>query len=347
METAPIRLGIVGCGGLTQTVHIPCVASLEAFRVVAVCDVREEAARRAAARLPGSRVFADAERLLEEDLDAVLICAPPAVHEAVTLAALERGRHVFLEKPPSMTAAGARRLVDAAAGKPVRTLVGTMWRHAPAHRMAKEISERPEFGTPLTFHARYVCPGPGMRMDWGLDRHADADMVRFFTLDHIVHLADATRFFMGDVASVHAIRSRTSEESYAFAVNLTFTSGRVGGWTLAFRAPAFDALIYLVGNGPATVQVRNWQQLEYVPPQPPLGRGGYQDHPRFQWDGGFGYADGVMRPGYREEWQAFAQAIREAGECHANVEDAWQAMRIIEALNESLREGQPVSLDAA
>jgi predicted dehydrogenase len=47
----------------------------------------------------------------------------------------------------------------------------------------------------------------------------------------------------------------------------------------------------------------------------------------------------------REEWQVFARAIREAGECHANVEDAWQAMRIIEALNESLREGRPVALD--
>ncbi len=95
-----------------------------------------------------------------------------------------------------------------------------------------------------------------------------------------------------------------------------------------------------------SAQVRNWQQLEYVPPQPPLGRGGYQDHPRFAWDGGFGYADGVMRPGYREEWQAFARAIQEGSECHANVEDAWQAMRIIEALNESLCEGKPVSLGA-
>src|SRR5436305_5516423 len=102
METRPIRLGIVGCGGLTQSVHIPCVASLEAFRVTAVCDVREEAARRAAARMPGSRVYTEAERLLEEEeVDAVFVCAPPAVHEAVTLAALARGRHVFLEKPPS------------------------------------------------------------------------------------------------------------------------------------------------------------------------------------------------------------------------------------------------------
>jgi predicted dehydrogenase len=344
MQSTPIRLGIVGCGGLTQFIHIPCIASLDAFRVVAVCDLREEAAERAAARLPGSQVSADAERLLEEELDAVLVCAPPAVHESVTLAALKCGRHVFLEKPPSMTVAGARRLVDAAAGKPQRTMVGTMYRHAPAHRMAKEISERAEFGPLLTFHGRYVGPGPGMRMDWGMDRNDDAQMVRFFTLDHVIHLADATRYFMGDVASVHAIRSRTQEESYAFAVNLSFTSGLVGCWTLGFRAVAFDTLIYLLGNGPASVQVRNWQQLEYAPPQAPVGQG-FHGYPRIHWDGGINYAEGVMRPGYREEWQAFARAIQEGTECHANVEDAWQAMRIVEAMNRSLSEERSVALD--
>jgi predicted dehydrogenase len=344
MDQKPLRLGIVGCGGLTHTVHIPCIASLEAFRVVAVCDVRPEAARRAADRLPGSRALTDASELLKEELDAVLICAPPAVHEAVALAALERGVHVFMEKPPAMTAAGARRLVDAAAGRPQRTMVGTMWRHAPAHRMARELSERPEFGQILTFQGRYACPGPGMRMDWGLDRHDDAQMVRFFMLDHIVHLADATRFFMGDVVQVQALRSHTAAESFAFAVNLTFASGIVGGWTLAFRSPAFDGMVYLLGDGPASVQVRNWQQLEYTPPRPLLGRGGYSDHPSIRWDGGIGYADGVMRPGYREEWQAFAHAIRTGETCHANVEDAWQAMRIIEALAESLRARAPIAI---
>jgi predicted dehydrogenase len=347
MEADQIRLGIIGCGGLTHVVHLPCLGSLEAFRVVAVCDLREEAARRAAARCPGSRVFTEWAQLLEEPLDAVLICAPPAVHEEVTLAALAAGRHVFLEKPPSMTAAGALRLVDAAAGLPQRTMVGTMWRHAPAHRMAKELLQRPEFGPALTFYGRYMCPGPGMRMDWGLDRQDDTQMVRFFMLDHIVHLADATRFFMGDVARVQAIRSRTDGESYAFAVNLTFASGVVGSWTLAFRAPAFETLVTLLGDGPAMVQVRNWQRLEYVPPQPFMGRGGYNDHPAFTWDGGIGYADGVVRPGYREEWQAFARAITEDTPCHPNVEDAWQAMRVIEALMESLQTGAAVEIRQA
>jgi myo-inositol 2-dehydrogenase/D-chiro-inositol 1-dehydrogenase len=346
MEHPPIRIGIVGCGGLTQAVHIPCLVAEESFRVVAVCDLREEAAKRAAARLPGSRAYTDSTRLLDEALDAVLICAPPAVHEAMTLAALERGLHVFLEKPPSMTAAGARRLVEAAAGKAQRAMVGLMWRHAPAHRMAKELSQRPEFGQVLTFYGRYVCPGPGMRMDWGLDRSDDAQMVRFFMLDHIVHLADATRFFMGDVARIQAVRSRTESESYALAVNLTFASGLVGSWTLAFRAAAFDGMITLVGDGPATVQVRNWQQLEYVSPQPPIGPGGYSGHPAFHWDGGIGFADGIMRPGYREEWRAFGLSIREGAECRAGVEDAWQAMRIVEALTESLRTGGAVEISA-
>jgi predicted dehydrogenase len=183
-----------------------------------------------------------------------------------------------------------------------------------------------------------------MRMDWGLDRHDDAQMVRFFMLDHIVHLADVTRYFMGEVATVQAVRSRTPGESYVFAVNLTFASGLAGSWTLAFRAAAFDALLYVLGDGPAAVQVRNWQHLEYVSPQPPVGRGGYSDHPALHWNSGIGFAEGVMRPGYREEWQAFASAIADGGECHANVEDAWQAMRIIDAVATSLQEKGPVTI---
>src|SRR5262245_35277384 len=126
MNAAPIRIGLIGCGGLTQAVHIPCLGSLESFHVDAVCDLREEAARRAAARCPGSRAHTEWPRLLDEPLDAVLVCAPPLIHEEVTLAALTRGLHVFLEKPPAMTVEGARRLVDAAAGRLQRTMVGTM-----------------------------------------------------------------------------------------------------------------------------------------------------------------------------------------------------------------------------
>jgi predicted dehydrogenase len=92
------------------------------------------------------------------------------------------------------------------------------------------------------------------------------------------------------------------------------------------------------------VQVRNWQTIEYMPPRALIGRGGYADHPAVTWDSGIGYQDGIGRPGYREEIELFARAIREGSACHANLEDAWKAMMVIDAIERSLREGGTIAV---
>jgi predicted dehydrogenase len=54
--------------------------------------------------------------------------------------------------------------------------------------------------------------------------------------------------------------------------------------------------------------------------------------------------EGVGRPGYREELELFAQTIREGGTGHPNLEDAWQAMLVIDAIEQSLREEKLVHI---
>ena len=81
-----------------------------------------------------------------------------------------------------------------------------------------------------------------------------------------------------------------------------------------------------------------------MPPKPGIGRGSYSDHPALIWNSGIGYMEGLGRPGYREELELFARAIREGGAAHPNLEDAWQAMRVIDAIEQSLREDAVVRL---
>ncbi len=57
--------------------------------------------------------------------------------------------------------------------------------------------------------------------------------------------------------------------------------------------------------------------------------------------------EGVGRPGYREELDLFAQTIREGGTGHANLADAWQAMLVIDAIEQSLREERVVTIAAS
>ena len=340
---SPLRLGIIGCGGLPQGALLPAVATIAELNLVATCDLREEVARSVAERYHASFSTTDYEELLRQDLDAVMVVAPPAVHETVGIAVLESGRHLFVEKPPSMSAEGAGRLAAAARARPeLKTTLGTIQRHTPACRLMKEISEREEFGRPLIYQARYCCPGPGMRLDWGLDRDDDRQMLRFFLLDHIIHHIDLARFFNGEIKAVHTLRTDGPDDRYAFLVGLTFASGVVGSLTCCFRAPSFDNEVVLYGDGPAAVEAKNWSTLSYRPPELGVGQRGYADSTEINWSGGIGLHVGAQKTAYWYELRQWATGILEDGSPHATVEDGYQDMLVLEAILESAANGSTV-----
>lgn len=338
---------MVGCGGLPSGVLLPALTLVDELKLMATCDLREDAAQTAADRFGAERAYTDYQKLIdEEDLDCLMVAAPPDIHTEIGIAALEAGLHVYTEKPPSMSAQGAKRFRDAARARPdCKVLMGTVQRHCPVHQMAKEIMGRPEFGEPLVYQSRYFCPGPGMRMDWGLNRESDDDMFRFFLLDHIIHHLDLARFFMGEIDAVSVMRSRTENEHYAGTFNYRFSSGLAGSQAICFRSPVFENRTLIAGDGPAWVETHNWSKLSCSLPDIPVGQGGYNDGRIINWDGGISYQGGVIRPGYREEIATWAQAILSDTECTANLEDGYREMCIIDAIIQSWqKDGEVVDL---
>ena len=339
-----LKLGAVGCGGLPSGVLFPALALVDELDLAAVCDLNLDRANAAARRWGAQNAYADyLEMYDKEDLDCVMVAAPPFVHHEAGIAALERGLHLFTEKPPALNAADAKRFRDAARESGMKVLMGTVQRHCPPNRMAKEIMSRESFGSPIVYEALYICPGPGMRMDWGMKRDSDADMFRFFLLDHIIHHLDLTRFFMGEIEAVSVMRSRTAGEQYSAAINYRFASGAAGSQTIAMRSSEYRNRILIVGDGPAWVETENWTKLRYSGGDIPLGSGGYQDSRIVHWDGGITYSDGVVRPGYREELTAWARAVLTDGECGANLEDGYREMQLIDAIVESSETGREVA----
>jgi predicted dehydrogenase len=110
-----LRIGVVGGGLVAQAMHLHYLAHLgERFDLVALAEpsatVREALGRRYGLEA----TYADYRELLEvEKLDAVLISSPAHTHAEVTLVALDRGLHVFVEKPMCITLADADRIVEA------------------------------------------------------------------------------------------------------------------------------------------------------------------------------------------------------------------------------------------
>ena len=129
-----LRTGVVGGGLIAQAIHLPNLARLDDFELVAIADVSRTVADGLAGRYAPARGYADWRAMLDaERLDAVVVCSPHATHAEVTLAALDLGLHVLVEKPLCIApddAAAIRRRRDET-GRVVQ--VGYMKRYDPAY----------------------------------------------------------------------------------------------------------------------------------------------------------------------------------------------------------------------
>ena len=131
----PLRVGVVGGGFIAQAVHLPLLRALPGlFSLRALAEPSRRVREALATRHAIPHVHADHRALLAAGgLDVVLVCAPDALHEPVTLDALDAGLHVLVEKPLCLSEAGAARIAQssAAAGRVVQ--VGYMKRFAAAY----------------------------------------------------------------------------------------------------------------------------------------------------------------------------------------------------------------------
>jgi predicted dehydrogenase len=129
-----LKIGVVGAGLIGQVEHIPNILRLpNQFELVGVVDASPT--MRAALVARGLAAYAHYQQLLDADIDAILIAAPDQYHAEITLAALQRGKHVLCEKPLCFSVGEAAEIAAArdASGKVVQ--VGYMKRFDPSYEL--------------------------------------------------------------------------------------------------------------------------------------------------------------------------------------------------------------------
>ena len=150
-----LRVGIAGTGFIGG-VHARS-ARLAGGRIVAVAASSPESAAAAAASLHADRALASADELVNDpDVDVVHICAPNHLHQPLAEAALAAGKHVVCEKPLALDAAGAERLVAAAAAASRQAAVPFVYRFYPMVREARERVHAGEAGALHLVHGTYL-----------------------------------------------------------------------------------------------------------------------------------------------------------------------------------------------
>lgn len=109
-----IRVGVIGYGYWGPNV-VRNLCSLEACKVAAICDTRPDALQKARQEYPHISLAADCSELLTSpDIDAIAVVTPVLTHYELAKAALENGKHLFVEKPFTSSTQEAKRLIDLA-----------------------------------------------------------------------------------------------------------------------------------------------------------------------------------------------------------------------------------------
>ncbi len=135
--TKDIRVGIVGCGEISQTVHLPLLTEMEGFTVTAICDLSEKVRTDVSKRYSISSAYADFNEIVaQEDIDVVLVANRD--HAPVAIAAMNAGKHVLVEKPMAYNLDQANKMVLAAKENRVKLMVGLMKRYDPAFEYVME-----------------------------------------------------------------------------------------------------------------------------------------------------------------------------------------------------------------
>lgn len=147
-----IRLGLIGAGRIAQAAHLPAIARATNVELVAISDPSRTLANGVAAKY-GVEPFTDTETLLQLDLDAVIIATPDRFHHPLGLKALAAGKHVLMEKPLASTSEQAEELAARAGELGLKLQTGSMKRHDPGLEFARR--HVPKIGPILSFTSWY------------------------------------------------------------------------------------------------------------------------------------------------------------------------------------------------
>jgi len=155
-----LHIGCIGIGGQGGGVTAE-LASFDTVRIAALCDVDEKYAAHTIKKYPGCPVYKDYRKMLEKEkgLDAVMIATPDHWHAPMALAAMQLGKHVYVEKPLAHTIEEARLMARIARQTGVVTQMGNGGHAGEGIRLTKEWIDAGAIGTVREVHVWTDRPG--------------------------------------------------------------------------------------------------------------------------------------------------------------------------------------------
>jgi predicted dehydrogenase len=294
-----------------------------------LCDASEERQVEFAERYPDARVTGSFEELLAaDDVDAVVIATPVPSHYPLAKAALEAGKHVFVEKPPAMRLAEMEELVDLAEASGLVLMPGHLLLYHPAVQKLKEIVDGGELGDVLVVYGNRQNLGK-IRKDenalWSLGVH-DLSVILSLIQEEIVEASAHGHAFLNE-----------GVEDVVFCY-LRFASGKIAHMHLSWLDPHKMRRLTVVGRDKMAVfdDMELDQKItvyDKAPEQPSDSYG--------EWSTRSGDIFSPKLPNsepLKLECQHFLRLVQEGWDGR-EMRDGLEVVRALELLTGSLRDG--------
>jgi scyllo-inositol 2-dehydrogenase (NAD+) len=331
-----LKVGLIGLGRLGRVYARDLAGRIPETRLVAVADTAPDTAANFAAEFDVSGVYTDPMALIDDpNVDAIVIATPTHVHREHVLAAADRKKPTFCEKPPALSLAEVAAMKDAIEQSGMFFQMGFMRRFDAGYAAAKKQIDAGRIGTPLVFKATSRDPfRPSLE-------YANPASSGGMLIDMGIHDFDLARWFMGDVRTVAAIGATIAYpelESVGDIDNaiasLTFTSGKLGvvdltrsgiyGYDISTEILGLEGTIRIgyLRETPITIMTKaNGVSHDTVP-----------------------YFMERFRDAYPAQLQNFAQNVLQGKPAPITIDDGLEALRIGVAATKARESGQTVEV---
>jgi predicted dehydrogenase len=351
-ESTTVRIGVLGCGMISQAAHFESCQKARNARLYAICDAADDLRQRMAQIWEPEAVYNRYEDLLgDPKVEAVIIGIADQFHVSAAIQAIEAGKHVLVEKPLGTSVEECLHLRDVKRAAPNLVLrVGHMKRFDPGTAFARRFIDE-EMGAKLALKAWY-CDSTYrytetdnlqpliVKSAWARkpEGNPKANLNSYYLLSHGSHLVDTVRFLGGEITRVDAKLVRKFD-AYCWFASIDFSDGSVGhlDLTLAVRMDWHEGFQIYGEFGSVLGKTFNPWYLRSSEVECFSLR-----------DGQYKRVLGADAHFYRLQVESFADAIRGNVDFPAaDVEDGLAAVQTLRAIQISIDKGQPVLVSEA
>lgn len=319
-----IGISIIGAGRFAQH-HLAALAAIPGTELIGVMDPDQGRATSTKTRFAAKHADTDLAQALERPgIDAIVVAAPTGIHAMVTLAALENGYHVLVEKPISVNLAEAMEMHEAATAANRIVMGAHVCRFMPMFQKAFELIQRGDLGPPVQFVERNLVYRTEVYEWWKTLRH--------FLIGHWgSHSVDLLFWWLDQTASLAYCSGQSHMPGYEgiddFTLHLQLADGSRASFHQTFNSRFEVHDMVLVGED-ATLSFDCYTTLS-VDGQEVLTL------PQEE----------MLRTAFRQQMAAFIMSV--AGETlpHPDVKSLLPLMATLDAAVDSLETGRVVDLD--